>query len=78
VLATRGKAEFFGGVGSEFQDPVREPFGVKEFARTWFSIDQLDIRVGCIMLVKEIQRSLEAGGISSMDRLRHGCSIAFQ
>jgi hypothetical protein len=78
VLATCGEAEFFGGIGSEFQDPVREPFGVDEFARAWLSIDQLDIRVGCIMLVEEIERRLKAGGISSMNRLRHGCSIAFQ
>src|SRR5207245_1293729 len=32
VLAAGGEAEFFAGVGGEFEDPVGEPLGVKEFA----------------------------------------------
>ncbi|EEF63438.1 hypothetical protein Cflav_PD6073 [Pedosphaera parvula Ellin514] len=71
VLATGGEAEFFRGIRRQLQDPGGEAFGVEEFAGTRVAIDHLDIRVGCIMLVEEVQRRLKAGRISSLNGLHH-------
>lgn len=52
MLRASGQAEFFGSVWPEFQDPVRKPLRINEFARLGLPVRKLDVRVAPIFLIK--------------------------
>ena len=64
MLAARGQAQCFGSIGAKPQDPVREPLGVKQFARLRDIVGDLAIRVTRVCFIESAQRGFESLGIA--------------
>jgi hypothetical protein len=52
MLAACGQAKFLGSPGAKLEDPAGQFLGEEQFARLRNAAGPLDIRVGCVILVK--------------------------
>ena len=71
MLAARGQAKFLGCGRAEPQDPIRQPLGVKQFARVGNAVDGLEVRVVGVFLLEAAQRGLETSYIARLKYFRH-------
>lgn len=64
MLATRGQAQFLGSLGTQLQDPFREPLGIKPFTRPGNAVNVLGIGVVPVFLVEAAQGGFESLAIA--------------
>src|SRR5438876_2652195 len=68
VLAAGSQPEFLRGVGAKFQNPVRQPLGVQQLARTAEAFDNFQFGIERILPVEAADGSLEPSRVAGSER----------